>query len=129
METMHKPTEVGAIWCTSWGYDQTNVEFWKVVKETKATITLRRIGSEVIDGRLYPWPHEGCVDRLLDRGAEGEARDVERGYSEKVCRYRTFSYRGDGSISYAAKIDYCRTARPYEGGGQYDTHAAGQPGH
>lgn len=29
----------------SWGYDQTNTDFYAVVKETKTTVTLRRLGT------------------------------------------------------------------------------------
>ena len=38
--------EVGTIIYTSWGYDQTNVEFFQVVKATKSMVELRRIGTK-----------------------------------------------------------------------------------
>jgi hypothetical protein len=33
----------------SWGYDQTNIDFWAIVKETKCFVTLRRLGSMVVE--------------------------------------------------------------------------------
>jgi hypothetical protein len=121
--------KVGTVWYTSWGYDQTNVEFFEVVRETAASIVLRRIGAEVRDGRLYPRPGVWCVDFGLEgnSGTPTWERDRARGYSEKMCR-KPRIYR-DGYQSRGVTISDCRTAWPYEGGGQYDTIAAGQPGH
>jgi hypothetical protein len=127
-EFVEKAMTVGAIWRTSWGYDQTNVEFFEVVKRTPKTITLRRLKATVIDGRLFPLAGEYTTDFSLmgnaaPYGNGSRERDQERGYSEKLCRPRI----GGGFIS--ATISDCRTAWPYEGGGAYDTIAAGQPGH
>lgn len=125
--------KVGSIWNTSWGYDQTNVEFFEVVRETKGTVTLRAIASEVIDGRVYPAAGVYITDFMLqgnstayDAAADDwvpnptYVRDQTRGYSEKTCRKGKY-----GSL----KISESRRAYPYEGGGAYDTLAAGQPGH
>lgn len=40
----------GAIFCNSWGYDQTNVDYYQVVKRTNATVWLRPIGQEMVEG-------------------------------------------------------------------------------
>lgn len=37
---------VGDIWYSTWGYEQTNVDFYEVTKVTKCMVTLTRIGSE-----------------------------------------------------------------------------------
>jgi hypothetical protein len=37
--------EVGTILYTSWGYDQTNVEFFEVIATTKAMVVLQKIGT------------------------------------------------------------------------------------
>jgi hypothetical protein len=46
--------EVGDIWNSSWGYDQTNVDFYQVVKVTAKTVTVRKIGkvTEELTGRF-----------------------------------------------------------------------------
>jgi len=140
----HNPEayKVGALWATSWGYDQTNVEHYEVVRETPGTVTLRRIASEWRDGRSYPMPGVYIRDRLLDGNAEQYDRatgewvpspryvEAERlGYSEKVCRKPRPSKYG-GAIYDHLTIDDVRSAWPTTADeGHYDTAAAGLPGH
>lgn len=40
----------GDIYYTSWGDDQTNVDFYQVVRKTEKTVFVRRIHSKEIDG-------------------------------------------------------------------------------
>lgn len=101
------PYSVGSVWYTSWGYDQTNVEYYIVVRETAASVWVEPIGATVRDGRLYPDP---------------EAASYRRGTSPEMHR----KARGDHPY---LRLDYVRHAWPYDGGGRYDTHAAGLPGH
>jgi len=46
---------VGKIYYSSWGYEQTNIDFYKVIEVSKTgkTITLQRIGSQIIDVNGY----------------------------------------------------------------------------
>lgn len=44
---------VGTIFCFSWGYEQTNLNFYQVVSTTKCTVTIREIAQKVIE-RLMP---------------------------------------------------------------------------
>ena len=37
--------KVGDIFYTSWGYDQTNVEFYKVVRATKSSVWIQQTGQ------------------------------------------------------------------------------------
>lgn len=39
--------KIGDIFRCSWGYEQTNVDYYVVVKVTKKMVTLQEIGSEV----------------------------------------------------------------------------------
>lgn len=131
----------GAVWYTSWGYDQTNVEFFEVVAETRGTVTLRRLRSEVeptgtTSTRVYPgisldpdrfttdWSLMGNSERWNPKTGQSEpnpvyVRDKARGYSEKVCRKPRRSKRGYYSLY--LRIDDVRTAWPYDGGGRYET--------
>jgi hypothetical protein len=122
-------TEVGKIWRTSWGYDQTNAEFFQVVRETKASLVLRRICCEIRDGRLWPLAGQWATDCHLmgNAGTQAHERDKGRGYSEKMCRKPRLDR--DGYQHSSVTIDDVRYAWPYEGGGAYDTFAAGLPGH
>lgn len=37
--------QIGTIFASSWGYDQTNVDFYEVVKVTKASVVVREIAK------------------------------------------------------------------------------------
>lgn len=39
--------KVGDIFYTSWGYDQTNVEFFKVVRVSKSSVWVQETGQEI----------------------------------------------------------------------------------
>lgn len=122
-------TAVGTIWCTSWGYDQTNVEFFEVVRETAHSVVVRAIKSTVQDGRVYPLAGQWTTDLHLmgNPGTPTRERDEACGYSEKMCRKPGVGC--DGYRFHSITIDECRDAYPYEGGGAYDTLAAGGMGH
>lgn len=45
---------VGDIFVSSWGYDQTNVDFYQVIKTTPKTIALRQIAKQVTRKRGEP---------------------------------------------------------------------------
>ncbi len=123
--TTTDPHAVGTVWYTSWGYGQTNVEFFEVVRDTGKSVVLRRITTTVHDGRVYPFPGEYAIDFHLagNPGSDSRLRDEARGYSEKMCR------KGKGGYRAMCRIDDVRYAWPYEGGGQHDTIASGQMGH
>ncbi|WP_433863153.1 hypothetical protein [Sphingobacterium thalpophilum] len=38
--------QLGDIFVESWGYEQTNVDFYQVIKVNKASVVLRKIGSK-----------------------------------------------------------------------------------
>jgi hypothetical protein len=42
---------VGTIFVFSWGYDQTNVNFYQVVATTPKTVTIREIAQESLPGQ------------------------------------------------------------------------------
>jgi hypothetical protein len=44
------PFAVGDILASSWGYDQTNVDFYQVLKVTKKGVTIRAIGCDSVEG-------------------------------------------------------------------------------
>lgn len=133
MQTTEAPsTAVGTIWRTSWGYDQTNVEFFECVRETAKSMVLRRIKAYARDGRLWPLSGEWTTDfNLMGNAAPygdgSRERDEDRGYSEKMCRKPRLTR--DGYQCQGVTIDDVRSAYPYEGGGAYETFAAGGMGH
>lgn len=47
-EKMSAQLIVGSLLYTSWGYDQTNVEFYEITARKGATVTLRQIAAETV---------------------------------------------------------------------------------
>lgn len=78
----------GDLLVNSWGYDQTNIDYWQVVATTAKTVTIRRIGSKTVPGS------EGCMqsdvvpdkDNFLDPErypAETKQLQIHVGYDGK----------------------------------------------
>ena len=105
---------VGSVWYTSWGYDQTNVDYYQVVRESESSVWLRKIGSYVENGRLYPNPG-------MFLGAANEKGHLHR--------KNGFPRGEDGDFYLFLTMTSYASAYPYDGGGKYDTRAAGQEGH
>jgi hypothetical protein len=110
---------IGTVWATSWGYDQTNVEFFQVIRETAKSVWVREIAAEARNGRV--WPIVGTFLPYEDRHGW---RENERKPEGKRCLKPKPEDRYPG-----IRIDDIRHAWRYEGGGKYETFAAGGMGH
>jgi len=148
MRDEHTP-QVGDVYRTSWGYDQTNVEFFQVVAKTATgkSVKLRATAAEVRDetgyGRVYPKIGEWARDYGLDGNASHEWTDRETGetftYTNETwdaAEANGYSETGWRRVTGGAiKVDtkgYIRNAYWYdlaEDAGAFDTLAAGYPGH
>jgi hypothetical protein len=51
--------KVGDILYSSWGYDQTNIEFFKVVKVSEFSVWIQEVGSKIVE--ITGWAHEKVV--------------------------------------------------------------------
>lgn len=51
--------KVGDILSSSWGYDQTNVDFYKVVKTTEFSVWIQKLGQKITE--ITGWAHEKVV--------------------------------------------------------------------
>jgi hypothetical protein len=51
--------KVGDILYSSWGYDQTNIEFFKVVKVSEFSVWIQKVGSKVVE--VTGWAHQNVV--------------------------------------------------------------------
>lgn len=59
-QTIEKVTpKVGDILYSSWGYDQTNIEFFKVVKVSEFSVWIQKLGTKVVE--VTGWAHENVV--------------------------------------------------------------------
>lgn len=100
--------KVGDIWSCSWGYDQTNVDFYKIVKVTPKTVTLQKIDTkhhEALNGlaeRVVPDPDSVCK------------------WQPKPFRRKISWYRDEPQC----KIESYSFARPWDGEPEYQSHYA-----
>ena len=101
--------ELGAIFYTSWGYEQTNIEWFEVVKTTAKTVTLRRIAGAreycgAMDGYTKPCPGSYVDDFKFDddENANGIRRIVK-------------NYGWGNEDSWSCKIDEVRHAHLWDG--------------
>jgi hypothetical protein len=51
--------KVGEILYSSWGYDQTNIEFFKVVRVSDYSVWIQKVGSKVF--AITGWAHQDVV--------------------------------------------------------------------
>ena len=51
--------KVGDILYSSWGYDQTNIEFFKVVRVSEFSVWIQEVGSKIVE--VTGWAHEKVV--------------------------------------------------------------------
>lgn len=48
MRTITRPVKVGDIFVASWGYDQTNIDFWQVTKTTAKSVWVQQVESHTV---------------------------------------------------------------------------------
>ena len=87
---------VGDIFYSSWGYEQTNVCFYEVIAKNKSTATIRRIASTMTSAES--WASGYCT------ACPGEYIDEEQ-------KKRLIASYGNVHI----KIDVCENAYPWDG--------------
>ena len=110
--------EVGDIYSSSWGYDQTNVEFYEVVAVTKSTVKIRQIRSEIIEGKgLVP-----ASGRFLEKSHLGRYQDNPATVKRPRAGYR-------GEPTFYADSHQVRFCSKWHGEPRYDTVALGYAGH
>lgn len=99
----YKPTvQVGHIFVSSWGYDQTNVDFYQVTRLVgRRSVAIRQIrsidatpsnyGGSSMSGKVLPHRDEFCSDEVV--------KQVWQGNRIKISSYRS-AYIWDGQPKY-----------------------------
>ena len=99
--------KVGDVLYTSWGYDQTNVEFFQVTRTTEKCVDVARISGCTVSSSHGCDRVKPCKDSFITEG------------------YGCESYQNKRVSQYGIRISECRTAWKYEKGdeGTHQTSA------
>lgn len=60
--------QAGDIWDCSWGYDETRIDFYRVVRATKSSVWLQSIPASVAE--VTGWSHRNVVPNAEANGGE-----------------------------------------------------------
>jgi hypothetical protein len=75
--------EIGHILVSSWGYDQTNIDYYKVIRKTAAMVELRAIGQNYVESAsdmseyVMPAPEKELFETDYMKRSEAEAKGFE----------------------------------------------------
>jgi hypothetical protein len=74
--------EIGHILSASWGYDQTNIDYYKVIRKTAAMVELRAIGQKFVeaDSSMSEYVMPDPDNELFDSNFMPRAKAVKNGY-------------------------------------------------
>jgi hypothetical protein len=97
--------KVGDIFVNSWGYDQTNVDYYQVVSYKGKTVELREIASQEVAGTSgYMCCEVRPVKDAFLKNSESFKKRITASYDDKP--YISFEY-GSGSLVEGDKTNYC----------------------
>lgn len=104
------PYNIGDILHHSWGYDQTNCDFYQVVGVKKASVVLRKIGATTVPGSegfmsesLLP-----VKDAFLEKATQALTRfdhDITP-ENPTITKRVSFYVKEDGSLRYYIPVPY-----------------------
>ena len=106
---------MGDILVASWGYDQTNVDFYQVVKTTRTQVALRQLKTKRAHSStgadyMIPVPNDFLRDDVIRRkwtpyNDMGRLAKGHPGYSVMINNY-TFARTWDGKPKYQTAQGY-----------------------
>lgn len=109
---------VGDILCCSWGYEQTNIDYYQVVAVTKASVKIREIASQHVGGGTGYDLVAPVRDRFMEGNIPGtnkrwEGRSITKRFTVSdhygyCCRVTDHShaYLWDGKADHATAAGY-----------------------
>ncbi len=127
--------KVGDILYSSWGYDQTNIDFYEIVRVSEKSVWTYQVRTKTVetDQGTRVVPNEG--DYIFPRGEQAidEEGTWYRLPAEKKPRRHKLNIHPEEQEArwkYSIKVHSWGTwAHPWGGTPLYDTIAAGDPGH
>jgi len=116
--------KVGDILYSSWGYDQTNIEFYKVVKVSDFSVWIQQVGTKIVE--VTGWAHENVT---AGDSSEYQVRnwDVPGEYITKtypIHRHKVKYFSWDQEEIYYVSLNSFSHAKVWDGKpkGQSHTH-------
>ena len=115
--------KIGDVFVESWGYDQTNVDFYQVTRVMPKSVEIRAIhGKTVGDG------HSTRVVADVNNFVEDKGYGDVRYGTAKVKRVTKFTFNGKVTVSlHMTSYSNAYLSDPEES--HYDTITTGLPGH
>lgn len=96
-EKVNHNIKPGDIFAASWGYDQTNVDFYQVIKTTAASVTVKAIESK----KIYSSDMVGTAQPLKDKFINDE-----------TIRRALYQFGTDAPYIKIASYEYARLVDP-----------------
>ena len=116
--------KVGDILYSSWGYDQTNIEFYKVVKVSDFSVWIQQVATKIVE--VTGWAHENVT---AGDSSEYQVRnwDVPGEYITKtypIHRHKVKHFSWDQEEIYYVSLNSFSHAKVWDGKpkGQSHTH-------
>jgi hypothetical protein len=97
-ETPMHSVQTGDVFAASWGYDQTNVDFYEVVSTTAKSVRIRKIGQTTVEDHGYSvrvLPERG---NFLGESVTRRVRETEYGTYININSYKTASLHDGRSM-------------------------------
>jgi len=80
--------KVGDALHASWGYDQTNADFWQVVEvPSKCFVVCRKIASKMVEGEAATWTQVVPVKDAFLEGERGAPKRYKAGPNNSIAVY------------------------------------------
>lgn len=110
--------EVGSVLYSSWGYDQTNVDFYQVVRVSASSVWVVPMSQKITEANSfmseYVVPNEPIFEREV--WADGPVREkVVKEVKPEMYRWNKYGY---------AKVGYNQAASVWDGKPKYQSHYA-----
>jgi len=105
------PAKVGDILVESWGYDQTNIDYYQVVKVSKKSVQIRAINSQYLESdhftqdRVKPAKNSFKDKKPLTKMVRGGWSNDKNDYYVKMSSYSTASL-WDNAPNYQTSIGF-----------------------
>ena len=126
--TVVKP-KVGDILYSSWGYYQTNIEFFKVVKVSEFSVWIQQLGAKIHE--VTGWAHEDVVPTDSSEYQVRNWDNVEDEFGNvnpyitktyPVSRHKIKHFSWDGELSYYVTLNSFSHAKLWDGKPKAQSH-------